>query len=85
MRLLFFINLKFSKSMYTHIIPYSSIERKNMEILFQFFLADLEEKQRVREDDAIRVREYDDEWDMISDIIIFIIFYKKQSRVTPVY
>lgn len=32
-----------------------------MEILFQFFFADLEEKQRVREDDAIRVREYDDE------------------------
>lgn len=52
---------------------------------FPIFFADLEEKQRVREDDAIRVREYDDEWDMISDIIIFIIFHKKQSRVTPVY
>lgn len=50
-----------------------------MEILFQFFFADLEEKQRVREDDAIRVREYDDEYDMISDIIYYNIHYFPQK------
>lgn len=46
---------------------------------FPIFFADLEEKQRVREDDAIRVREYDDEYDMISDIIYYNIHYFPQK------
>lgn len=46
--------------MLTHIILYLHQE-KIYGNSFPIFFADLEEKQRVREDDAIRVREYDDE------------------------